>query len=104
MEDDDTACELKIDQNRWASFVGTIGPLYQDVTGAIDSGSVTRFLAAGRSLRKFFSKLAAVIKTNDDLIGNAMEDKVVGEFHPGYNWILRADDNVTNGWLNLQMK
>ncbi len=104
VEDDDTACELKVDQNRWASFVGTIGPLYQDVTGAIDSGSVTRFLAAGRSLRKFFSKLAAVIKTNDDLIGNAMEDKVVGEFHPGYNWILRADDNVTNGWLNLQMK
>ncbi|HMV30688.1 MAG TPA: hypothetical protein PKA50_01100 [Gemmatimonadales bacterium] len=104
LEDDDTACEIRIDDNRWSSFVGTIGPLYQDVTGAIDSGGVSKFLAAGRSLRKFLSKLAAVIKTNDDLIGNAMEDKVVGEFHPGYNWILRADDNATNGWINLQMK
>ena len=104
MEDDDTACELKVDSNRWSAFVGTIGPLYQDVTGAIDSGTAGRYLAAGRSLRKFLHKLAALIKTNDDLIGNAMEDKVVGEFHPGYNWILKADDNTTNGWISLQMK
>ena len=104
MEDDDTACEMKIDEDRWAQFVGTIGPLYQDFTGAIDSGGVKKYLAAGRSLRDFLTAVAGVIKTNDDLIGNAMEDRVVGEYHANYNWILRADDNVTNGWIKLEMK
>lgn len=104
MEDDDTACEMRIDPDRWRTFVGTIGPLYQDFTGAIDSGSVKKYVAAGRSLRKFIAKLAALIKTNDDLIGNAMEDKVVNEYRAGYNWILRADNNKTNGWLKLEMK
>ncbi len=104
MEDDDTSCEMRIDANRWAAFIGTIGPLYHDITGAVDTGGVKRYLAAAQGLRKFLSKLASWIKSNDDLIGNAMEDKVVAEFHPGYNWILRADNNVTNGWVNLQMQ
>lgn len=104
MEDDDTSCEMRIDPNRWAAFVGTIGPLYHDITGAVDTGGVKKYLAAAQGLRKFLSRLASWIKSNDDLIGNAMEDKVVAEYHPGYNWILRADNNVTNGWINLQMK
>lgn len=104
VEDDDTSCELKVDPNRWATFVGSIGPLYRDMTGAIDTGSVKKYLAAGKSLRKLLSALANLIKTNDDLIGNAMEDKIVGEFHTGYNWVLRADGNVTNGYINLQMQ
>lgn len=104
LEDDDTSCQIKVDPNRWATFVGSIGPLYKDMTGAIDSGSVKKYLAAGKSLRKFLAAIANLIKTSDDLIGNAMEDKIVGEYHPGYNWILRADDNVTNGYINLQMR
>jgi hypothetical protein len=104
MEDDDTSCEMKVDPNRWKTFIGSIGPLYRDVTGAIDTGTVRKYLAAGRSLRNFLSALASFITTNDDLIGNAIEDKVVGEFHAGYNWVLRADNNVTNGYLNLEMR
>jgi hypothetical protein len=104
MEDDDTSCEMKVDPNRWASFVGSIGPLYKDMTGAIDSGSTKKYIAAGKSLQNFLAALAGLIKTNDDLIGNAMEDKVVGEYHAGYNWILRADNNVTNGYINLEMR
>jgi hypothetical protein len=103
LEDDDTSCEMKVDQDRWKTFIGSIGPLYKDITGATDSGTVRKYIAAGRSLRKFLSALASLIKTNDDLIGNAMEDKVVGEFHTGFNWVLRADGNVTNGWINLEM-
>ena len=40
----------------------------------------------------------------DDLIGNAIEDTVVGEFHSGSNWMVRGENNVTNGWLKLQMR
>ena len=104
MEDDDTSCQMKVNPDRWKTFIASIGPLYQDVTGAIDTGTVRKYLAAGRSLRNFLSALASFITTNDDLIGNAIEDKVVGEFHTGYNWILRADNNVTNGYLKLEMR
>ncbi|MEO8636373.1 MAG: hypothetical protein ABI587_13955 [Gemmatimonadales bacterium] len=104
MEDDDTSCDMRIDPNRWATFLGTIGPLYQDVTGTIDSGGVKRYVSAGRSLLKLLSKLASWLKSNDDLIGNAVEDKVTGEFHTGYNWNLKADGNNTNGWIYLVMK
>lgn len=104
MEDDDTSCQMKIDNNRWATFVGTIGPLYHDITGAIDTGSARKYVAAAQGLRNFLAALASWIKSNDDLIGNAMEDKVVGEYHTGYNWILRADNNKTNGWITLQMQ
>jgi hypothetical protein len=104
VEDDDTSCQIKVGADRWATFVGSIGPLYKDITGATDSGTVKKYIAAGKSLRKFLAAIASLIKTNDDLIGNAMEDKVVGEFHAGYNWILRADNNVTNGYVNLVMR
>ena len=104
MEDDDTSCEMRIDPNRWATFLGTIQPLFQDVTGAIDSGTTKKYVSAGKSLLKFLSKLASWLKSNDDLIGNAVEDKVTGEFHAGYNWNLKADNNVTNGWIYLQMQ
>ncbi len=104
MEDDDTACQMKIDPSRWRAFVASIGPLYRDMTGAIDTGTVQKYIAAGRSLRNLLAALASWIKTNDDLIGTAMEDKIVNEFHAGYNWILRADQNVTNGWVQLEMR
>jgi hypothetical protein len=74
------------------------------MAGAIDTGSTRKYLAAGKSLRKLLAALASIILTNDDLIGTAMEDKVVNEFHTGYNWILKADNNVTNGWVNLEMR
>lgn len=104
LEDDDTACVIKTDPNRWATFIGSLGPLYQDVTGAVDSGSVNRIVKAARSLRDFLAALGSLIRTNDDLIGNAMEDKVVNEYHTGFNWILKADDDDTNGWINLIMR
>lgn len=104
MEDDDTQCVMKIDSNRWLTFIAALGNAYHDVTGAIDTGSTKKYIAAGRSLRDFLAALASWLKSNDDLIGTAIEDKVVGEFHPGFNWILRGENNVTNGWIKLEMK
>ncbi len=57
LEDDDTACVIKTDSNRWATFVGSLGPLYQDVTGAVDSGSVNKIVKAAKSLRDFLVAL-----------------------------------------------
>ena len=56
------------------------------------------------ALQKILRAAYSVITSQDDLIGNAIEDRVVGEFHAGSNWIVRGESNVTNGWLNLQMR
>ncbi|MDH4132675.1 MAG: hypothetical protein OEV95_12815, partial [Gemmatimonadota bacterium] len=50
LEDDDTACEMKVDRNLWIDLVGSIGPVYNDVTGAIDSGTVSRYIKAAKSV------------------------------------------------------
>ena len=33
----------------------------------------------------------------------AVEDDIVGTTYPGYNWFVKGDNNVTNGWINLVM-
>ena len=104
LEDDDTACQMKVDRNLWIDLVGSIGPVYHDITGAIDSGSVSRYISAARSVRNFLAAVAGLIKTNDDLIGNAIEDDVAGQYKAGYNWVLKGKNAATNGWLKLEMK
>jgi hypothetical protein len=104
LEDDDTACEMKVDRDRWLDLVGSIGPVYRDITGAIDSGSVSRYISAARSVRNFLASVAGLIKTNDDLIGNAIKDDVAGQYKAGYNWVVKGKSTTTNGWLKLEMK
>jgi len=36
-------------------------------------------------------------------VGNAVEDRIVGSFYPGFNWFVKGDNNITNGWINLVM-
>jgi hypothetical protein len=44
------------------------------------------------------------ITTQDDLIGSAIEAVVVGQSYPGANWIVKGENNATNGWLKLEMR
>jgi hypothetical protein len=32
-----------------------------------------------------------------------VEDVVVGQFYPGANWIVKGENNVTNGYIKLEM-
>jgi hypothetical protein len=104
LEDDDTACQIKVDQDRWKAVISSAGPIYRDITGAIDTASVPRLIKAAKNLQNFLSALASWITSSDDLIGNAIEDRIVGEYHVGANWIVKGETNVTNGWLKLEMK
>ena len=104
MEDDNTACELKISDNLWSDFIRAIGPLYKDMTGAVDSGDPNRILRAGKSLKNVLTAVMNLIKTNDDLIGTAIEARITGEARTGFNWVLKADGGTTNGWLNLVLE
>ena len=56
------------------------------------------------ALQKILRAAYSFITSQDDLIGNAVEDVVTGEVHTGFNWTVKGENNVTNGWLKLQMR
>jgi hypothetical protein len=106
LEDDDTGCVIKFDANRFKNLVATLQTHYPNLTGAKDTTGSTliRFVKRANALQKILSAVYSFITTQDDLIGNAIEDVVVGQFHAGANWIVKGENNVTNGWINLQMR
>lgn len=104
VEDDDTACQLRLDDDRVGRIFTLVDSLYGKLSGGRDS-----LLAAGkvfhsaRAAQSIIAAIASLILTNDDPVGNAVEDAVVGQFYPGYNWFLKGDNTITNGWINLEM-
>ena len=104
VEDDDTECQIKTDPNRFQRIVFVVDSVYRLYTSGNDSSTTIRkYYGFARSAYNIFQALASWIKTDDDLVGNAVEDRIVGDFYPGYNWFVKGDDNITNGWINLVM-
>lgn len=106
LEDDDTGCVIKFDSNRFKNLISTIQSAYPNLTGAKDTATsgMVKWVKRANALQKILSAAYAFITTQDDLIGNAIEDVVVGQFYPGANWIVKGENNVTNGWIKLQMR
>ncbi len=105
IEDDDGACQIRLDGNRFKTFQTTLQNLYPNLTGGKDSTSgLTRIFKRANALQRILRAAYSWITSQDDLVGNAIEDSVVGEYHSGANWIVRGESNVTNGWLKLQMR
>ena len=102
VEDDDTACDIKTDPNRFQNLITLVDANYNGLTSGNDSSwFIPKYWGRARSAYNIFKALASFIKTNDDLVGNAVEDQAVGNYYPGFNWIVKGDNNVTNGWINL---
>jgi hypothetical protein len=105
LEDDDTGCVIKFDAKRFSNMVGVFQTQYPNVTGAKDTTSgIVKTVKRANALQKILSAIYSFITTQDDLIGNAIEDVVVGQFYPGANWIVKGESNKTNGWLKLEMR
>jgi hypothetical protein len=105
LEDDDTGCVIKFDGDRFRSLVATIQTQYPNLTGAKDTVSgVVKDVKRANALQKILSAAYSFITTQDDMIGNAIEDVVVGQFFAGANWIVKGESNKTNGWLKLEMR
>ena len=105
LEDDDGACQIRLDGNRFKTFQTTLQGAYPNLTGGKDSTSgLGKVFKRANALQKILRAAYSFLTSQDDLIGNAIEDTVVGEFHAGANWIVRGEKNVTNGWLTLQMR
>lgn len=105
IEDDDTACDIRTDRNRLQDLFRAVDGAYKSLTAGNDSSSATtRAYRRAGALYRILVALASWIKSNDDPIGNAVEDVVVGTSYPGYNWHIKGDNNVTNGRILLEMR
>jgi hypothetical protein len=105
VEDDDTACDIRNGNNTLEAIIAAVDAAYSLLTGGKDSTAGTlRFFQKARAFQKLLQKLVGLINTNDELVGNAVEDAVVGQYYSGANWIIKGENNVTNGWVKLVMK
>jgi hypothetical protein len=105
LEDDDTGCAIKFDSNRFKNLLVALQAAYPNLTGGKDTSStLIKWVKRANALQKILSQAYSFITTQDDLIGNAVEDVVVGQAYPGANWIIKGENNVTNGWIKLQMR
>jgi hypothetical protein len=105
LEDDDGACQIRLDGNRFKTLQTVLQNAYPDLTGGKDTTSaLSRTFRRANALQRILRAAYSWLTSQDDLIGNAIEDIVVNEYHAGANWVVRGDNNVTNGWLKLQMR
>ena len=106
LEDDDTGCVIKFDSNLLKSILATLQTQYPNLTGGKDTTSSTmaKLVKRANALQKILRAAYSFITTQDDIIGNAIEDVVVGLSYAGANWIVKGPSNVTNGWIKLEMR
>lgn len=104
VEDDDTACQIKTDPDRFQKLITYVDSLYNRLTSGNDSSNAFRkYFAYAQTGYNIWKALAAFFKSNDELVGTAVDDDVVEVFYPGFNWFVKGSNNVTNGWVNLVM-
>jgi hypothetical protein len=106
IEDDDTPCVIKADNTSLNRLFATADSVYKLYTAGKDQNTtIGKVWWAAQIVRKIWTYAAGLIKTNDDLVGNAIAANVVGDLtHAGYNWILKGDKNATTGWIDLEMR
>src|SRR6266487_3854462 len=105
VEDDDTACEIKANRDIIGNLFKVVDGAYKAITAGNDSSNAfVKLFKQANAFQKLWSALASFFNTNDELVGTAVASDVVGVSYPGYNWIVKGENNATNGWIALQMK
>lgn len=106
MEDDDTPCEIRANNADLSRVIATVDSIAKGYAGGKDvlGGTVGRLYRNFLIAQKIYSVVASFIKSNDDMIGNAVEDVVTTERYAGYNWIIKGADGRTNGYVRLEMR
>jgi hypothetical protein len=106
VEDDDTQCVIKADNTSLSRIFTTVDDAYKLYTGGHDTKTtIGKAWVLYQVVRKLWTLASGLINTNDDLVGNAVDATMVGDLsHTGFNWILKGDKNVTNGWIDLEMR
>lgn len=105
VEDDDTPCVIKANATDLKSIIQAVDAFVKGLAGGQDVttwyGKVWKYVPV---VQQIVSLGSSLIKTNDDLIGNAVEDVTTTERHTGYNWIIKGKNAETNGYITLEMQ
>ena len=105
VEDDDTPCVMKANTTDLKSLIQAVDAVVKGLAGGHDVttwyGKAWKYLPV---VQQVVSLGASLIKTNDDLIGNAVEDITTTERHAGYNWVVKGRNAETNGYIALEMR
>lgn len=106
MEDDDTPCEIRTNNATLRQLLTTVDSLVKGFSGGKDvpGGTVGKVYTYFPMAQKIYSVVASFIKSNDDLIGSAVEDITTTERYAGYNWIVKGENGRTNGYVKLEMR
>ncbi|HET7600793.1 MAG TPA: hypothetical protein VFK09_10900 [Gemmatimonadales bacterium] len=105
VEDDDGACQIKMDADRFRTALNTVDSVYRRLTAGRDTtAGLVRYWNRATAFQKILQAVWSVITTQDDYVGDAVQDAVAGEFRAGANWIVKGENNITTGALNLQMR
>ena len=106
VEDDDTACQIKTSNGAMQNTLTSVDAGNQALTAGKDTtgGTLQRLWKFARAFLKLIEEAASLIDTSDEIVGNAVQDSIAVEFHEGFNWIVKGEGNVTNGWVKLEMR
>jgi hypothetical protein len=105
IEDDDTACVIKTEGDKASELFRVVDQAYKTWTGGRDTVfSVSKYFAKAKALQQVWNAIASVINTADEIVGTAIQDAVAAQSWPGANWIVKGENNVTNGGIRLEMR
>jgi len=106
LEDDDGPCEIKVDKDRVSALFKVVDAAFAAWTSGKDvkiTSLQSKFQKA-KSAYQVVSQLASFFKTNDDLVGTAIEDPAAGYLVSGATWLVRGPNNTVTGALRLEMR
>lgn len=107
LEDDDTACVIKVDSARVTRMLQQLNTAYAGLTGGIDGTDAwyRKIFKGAPILYSVYTAIASWFATNDDLIGNAVADSsAAAGFFSGANWVVKGENTVATGALRLEMR
>ena len=105
VEDDDTPCVIKANQTDLKALIQAVDALVKGLAGGKDVSTwIGKVWKAVPVVQQIVALGSSLIKTNDDLVGNAVEDITTTERQAGYNWVVKGKNTETNGYLELEMR
>lgn len=96
-EDDDTDCAIKADEDRFRNMMNTIAQNYKSVFSAIQDFDLVKALPG---LQNIISAVASWVKSNDDLVGSAVEMSCYRDYTT-FNFTIK-DGTTTMGCVQLK--
>jgi hypothetical protein len=105
IEDDDGPCEIKTKGDNLSEVLKAVDALYKSWTGGTNTTTpFGKYFSSAISLQQVIKSAGSWINTNDEIVGTAVEDAIVGVTWSGANWIVKGEHSITTGGIHLEMR